>query len=113
MKGEEYVKCRMCGVEIDEEDAIYVEGRPYCDNCYTEAEAIYLEEREDDYDDDDYDDDDIDDLMVKFDRQTLIKHLKEMSVNNNEEVELIVTGKLRDGPPIKGSDTIKVEDKGN
>ncbi len=30
--------CKYCGREIEEEEAIYVEGEPYCSDCYSEAE---------------------------------------------------------------------------
>lgn len=45
---EEYVNCAYCGDEISEDEAIYVEGRPYCEECYTEAEAFIDEGEEDD-----------------------------------------------------------------
>ncbi len=35
---EDYVKCHTCKTEILDEDAIYVEGKPYCEDCYQEAE---------------------------------------------------------------------------
>ncbi|MHA1724034.1 MAG: LIM domain-containing protein [Promethearchaeota archaeon] len=35
---ENIVTCMYCGREIKEEEAIYVEGEPYCPDCYSEAE---------------------------------------------------------------------------
>lgn len=55
----------------------------------------------------DYDEDGIPDLMVKFDREELIAVL-----GVGDEVEIKATGKLINGTLFKGSDTIKVIDKG-
>jgi hypothetical protein len=58
------LKCAFCGKEISKKEATYVEGRPYCDDCYTEAEAMADvddgwddEDDENDEDDEDFDDD--------------------------------------------------------
>lgn len=56
----------------------------------------------------DYDDDGTSDLMVKFSRQELISVLKDMGVDDGDEVELTVGGELTDGKPFEGSDTIEV-----
>ena len=53
----------------------------------------------------DYDDDGIPDLMVKFDRQAVIAMLPV-----GDAVNVTVTGKLYDGTPFEGSDTIRVID---
>jgi formylmethanofuran dehydrogenase subunit E len=50
------LKCAFCGKEISKKEATYVEGRPYCDDCYTEAEA--MADVDDGWDDEDEDDDD-------------------------------------------------------
>jgi uncharacterized delta-60 repeat protein len=50
----------------------------------------------------DHDDDGIPDLMVKFDREELILFL------GAGDAELTVAGKLGDGTPFEGSDTIRV-----
>lgn len=55
----------------------------------------------------DYDEDGIPDLMVKFDREKLIAVL-----GVGDEVEITARGKLINGTLFKGSDTIKVIDKG-
>lgn len=62
----------------------------------------------------DYDDDGIPDLMVKFDRQSVIDYLEDISVEDNDKVELIVTGYLMDSTPFEGRDIIRVidQDKG-
>jgi len=60
----------------------------------------------------DYDDDGIADLMVKFDRQDVIDYLESMGVEDNDEVELIVSGELIDATEFEGTDTIRVIDKG-
>jgi hypothetical protein len=60
--GKKYVKCAYCGDKVLEKEATYVEGRPYCYECYTEAEAMaavndgYDEDEDEEYDDDYYDD---------------------------------------------------------
>ncbi len=61
-KGEN-VTCEFCGIEIRKRDANYVEGRPYCEDCYKEGEihADNGDVDDDDNDDDDDDDDDNDD----------------------------------------------------
>lgn len=38
---ENMVNCKICGKKIDDDDAIYVSGKPYCDGCYKEAERLY------------------------------------------------------------------------
>ena len=53
----------------------------------------------------DYDSDGIPDLMVKFDRQAVIDMLPV-----GDAVNVTVTGKLYDGTPFEGSDTIRVID---
>jgi FKBP-type peptidyl-prolyl cis-trans isomerase len=45
-------------------------------------------------------------LIVKFDREDLV------DVSPGDSVEMFVTGKLIDGTPFMGSDTIRVIDKG-
>ena len=55
----------------------------------------------------DYDSDGIPDLMVKFDRQAVIAMLPV-----GDAVNVPVTGKLYDGTPFEGSDTIRVIDEG-
>jgi uncharacterized delta-60 repeat protein len=50
----------------------------------------------------DHDDDGITDLMVKFDRQELIRFLEV------GDAELTIAGELGDGTPFEGSDTIRV-----
>ncbi len=37
-KKKEIIKCKYCGVELDDEEVIYVEGEPYCSDCYREGE---------------------------------------------------------------------------
>jgi hypothetical protein len=62
----------------------------------------------------DYDNDTIPDLMVKFDRQQVINYIManvDMSRLYEERfmtITLTVTGKLNDGTPFQGSDTIKI-----
>lgn len=56
----------------------------------------------------DYDLDDIQDLMVKFDRQELISIFNDMAVEDKEEIELTIIGKLEGGESFEGSCTIKV-----
>jgi hypothetical protein len=62
----------------------------------------------------DYDSDSIPDLMIKFDRQAVIQYIL-----NNIDIEqlfeerfmtitLTITGKLNDGTPFQGSDTIRI-----
>ena len=55
----------------------------------------------------DCDDDGIPDLMVKFDRDS-VQGILEVG----DEVEIVITGEL-DGTSFKGTDTIRVIDKGN
>jgi len=58
----------------------------------------------------DYDNDTVPDLMVKFDRAKVIRYILN-SVDIEErfmKVTLTITGKLNDGTPFKGSDTIKI-----
>jgi len=55
----------------------------------------------------DEDDDGVPDLMVKFDRSAVQQILQ---VGDN--VEITVAGELQDDSPFKGSDTIRVIDKG-
>ena len=59
----------------------------------------------------DYDDDGIAELMVKFDRRAAIAYLQDMGIENNDELELTITGKVA-GIPLEGNDTIRVIDKG-
>jgi parallel beta-helix repeat protein len=62
----------------------------------------------------DYDNDTVPDLMVKFDRQQVIKYIManvDMSRLYEERfmtITLTVTGKLNDGTPFQGSDTVKI-----
>jgi hypothetical protein len=62
----------------------------------------------------DYDNDAIPDLMVKFDRQKVINYtmsnvdLERLHEGRFMTVTLTVTGKLNDGTPFQGSDTIKI-----
>jgi len=62
----------------------------------------------------DYDNDTIPDLMVKFDRQQVIKYimsnvdLSRLYEERFMTITLTVTGKLNDGTPFQGSDTIKI-----
>jgi hypothetical protein len=63
---------------------------------------------------DDYDNDGIPDLMVKFDRTAVIQYIL-AHVNMTELIEegsmtitLTITGKLEDGTPFKGTDTIRI-----
>ena len=63
---EDYVYCENCEKEILQDNAIYVGGKPYCKNCYRDAEEyetidVYNEEKEEEDDDNDDDDDDDDD----------------------------------------------------
>ena len=63
-KDEDYINCTTCQKELHEDDATFVEGKPYCDNHYKEAEEFVVVEEnyeDDDDDDDDEDDDDEDD----------------------------------------------------
>jgi hypothetical protein len=55
----------------------------------------------------DCDNDGVTDLMVKFDRAAVQKILQA-----GDEVEITVTGELKDETPFEGSDTIRVIDKG-
>ncbi|MFX1445898.1 MAG: hypothetical protein ACFFHV_20975 [Promethearchaeota archaeon] len=56
------LKCAFCGEEVDKKYVTWVEGRPYCEDCVSEAEAMADVDDgwDDDDDDDDYDDDDDD-----------------------------------------------------
>jgi hypothetical protein len=62
----------------------------------------------------DYDNDTVPDLMVKFDRQQVIKYIManvDMSRLYEERfmtITLTVTGKLKTGTPFQGSDTVKI-----
>jgi len=62
----------------------------------------------------DYDNDTIPDLMVKFDRQQIINYimanvdLSRLYEERFMTITLTVTGKLNDGTPFQGSDTIKI-----
>jgi len=57
----------------------------------------------------DHDGDGILERMVKFDRATVINLLiQHMSPHAKQKVPLTLTGKLNDGTPFSGSDTIKV-----
>ena len=58
----------------------------------------------------DHDGDGIQDLMVKFDRQTLIALLRDL-VEPPTDVKLTVIGELDDGTIFEGSDVIKVINK--
>ncbi|TFG29597.1 MAG: hypothetical protein EU532_02840 [Promethearchaeota archaeon] len=63
MGKDKILKCMFCGKEIRKKDATYVEGRPYCEDCYTEAETMAdvddgWDEEDEDYDEDDEDFDD-------------------------------------------------------
>ena len=55
----------------------------------------------------DEDDDGVPDLMVKFDREAVQKILQA-----GDEVDITVTGELKDETSFEGSDTIRVIDKG-
>jgi hypothetical protein len=62
----------------------------------------------------DYDNDTIPDLMIKFDRQQVINYIManvDMSRLYEERfmtITLTVTGKLKNGTPFQGSDTVKI-----
>ena len=43
-------KCAYCGKKFDKDDLTYVEGKPYCQKHYTEAESMAA--IDDGYDDD-------------------------------------------------------------
>jgi RNA polymerase-binding transcription factor DksA len=52
-----FVLCDECGEKILKDKATYVQGRPYCENCVSEAEStldadVFDEDDEDYYDDD-------------------------------------------------------------
>ena len=49
-------KCAYCGKKFDKDDLTYVEGKPYCQKHYSEAEAMAAVD--DGYDDDEEDSDD-------------------------------------------------------
>ena len=51
------------------------------------------------------------DLTLKFDAQEIIAALG--SVKNGDELVLTITGKLRNGTPIEGSDCVIIKAKGN
>jgi hypothetical protein len=60
---EDYVYCKNCEKKIIQEKAVYVAGKPYCKDCYRDAEEFELIEDEEDFydeDEDDYDQDDFD-----------------------------------------------------
>jgi len=59
----------------------------------------------------DYDDDGVTDLMVKFDRQILIDHLKDQGWGDGGMVELTVTGEVSE-TMFEGFDTIRVIPEG-
>jgi hypothetical protein len=59
---EDYVYCENCEEEILQEDAIYVGGKPYCKNCYRDAQEVELIEDAEDFEDEDEDDYDQDDF---------------------------------------------------
>lgn len=52
-----YIKCDYCGEEAHKSEITYVEGRPYCEDCVSEAEIYADTDVMDDEDDEDYDDD--------------------------------------------------------
>ncbi|MFX1390847.1 MAG: hypothetical protein ACFE9Z_12355 [Promethearchaeota archaeon] len=63
---EDYVYCENCENEILQEKAHYVGGRPYCDNCYENAEeyetiSAYRDDEEEEEEGDDEDDEDDED----------------------------------------------------
>jgi hypothetical protein len=49
-------------------------------------------------------------LMLKFDTQAIVQNLP--SDNDREVVPLVLTGQLKDGTPISGTDTVVVLNKG-
>jgi len=51
-KKKKTLTCNYCGKEIEKKEATYVEGRPYCEDCVSEAET-YIDDDDDDNDDDD------------------------------------------------------------
>ncbi|MFX0022783.1 MAG: TraR/DksA C4-type zinc finger protein [Candidatus Hermodarchaeota archaeon] len=59
---EDYVNCENCEEEILQEKAIYVGGKPYCKDCYRNAEEFELIEDAEDFEDEDEDDYDQDDF---------------------------------------------------
>lgn len=56
-------KCDFCGRKLNKNKITYIEGRPYCEDCVSEAEIHSDVQDGDDDDDDDevYGDDDDDD----------------------------------------------------
>jgi Tol biopolymer transport system component len=56
----------------------------------------------------DYDNDGVLDLMVKFDRAAVVQYILDHVSAKGMLVTLTVTGKLDDGTPFQGSDTIKI-----
>ncbi len=48
-------KCENCGEEILRKEALFLNGRPYCKDCYGEAEENY-QGFDEDYDEDDEED---------------------------------------------------------
>jgi len=65
----------------------------------------------------DYDSNGIPDLMVKFDRATVVEYLGTVDTVDDgtgidEDVELTITGELTGGTPFEGSDTVRVIKKG-
>jgi len=58
----------------------------------------------------DYDNDAVPDLMVKFNRAAVISYILSVIGNPTKfsTVKLTITGKLNDGTPFQGSDTIKI-----
>lgn len=57
-----------------------------------------------------YDEDDQNDLMVKFDRASVINYIVNNGVGDGEAIELTVTGKFNDDTKFKGSKQILVID---
>ncbi len=45
-------KCAYCGKMFDKQEIIYVEGKPFCQKHYTEAEMMTIEEGYEDEADD-------------------------------------------------------------
>ncbi len=56
-----YIKCAYCGEEFPKSEITYEQGKPYCKDCYSEAEIYDDADVIDDEDDEDYDDDYVDD----------------------------------------------------
>jgi len=62
---------------------------------------------------DDYDEDGNPDIMVKFDRQQVIDYILQNEIEDGQELELTVQGKIYDGTKFEGSDVIRVLKKEN